>query len=449
MSDDDDRRRARTATSRRRSVEATARPSTGRRRPRRAGPVRWRSAGVPGRAVEGLRRRRCAGCSGGWRPSDRGSIARRGRWRVTSATLDVLGPEAARPRHRHHRQRGRRSRQRHRLRRAAPRARVGGRRSTSASARAAVSAVVHARRRRPAHDVPAARRRRGQDQPPAARATSTSQPRGDLLSRVTNDIDNVAQSLQQTLSQMLTSVLTLIGVRRSMMFTISPLLALVALDHGPAVAVRDAGRSPARSRPRFISQWTHTGALNAQIEETFTGHALVKAFGRQREVEERFRDTNDELYERRFGAQFMSGLDPAGDDVPRQPAATCSSPSSAACGWPAARSRIGDVQAFIQYSRQFSQPLTQLASMMNVLPVGHRLGRAGLRVPRRRRAVARPPTPATLAPAAGPGRVRATCSFSYDPDAAADRATCRSSPSPARPSPSSARPAPARPRSST
>ena len=191
--------------------------------------------------------------------------------------------------------------------------------------------------------------------------------RGDLLSRVTNDLDNVAQSLQQTLSQMLTSILLLLGVS-VMMFTISPLLAVVALTTVPAslYAMRVIG---ARARPRFIDQWTNTGVLNAQIEETFTGHAVVKAFGRQHEVEERFRATNEELYEASFGAQFMSSL--------MQPVTMFLGNlqyvlvtvvgglrvSSGAIS-------VGDVQAFIQYSRTFSMPLTQLASMMNVFQSG-------------------------------------------------------------------------------
>ena len=123
------------------------------------------------------------------------------------------------------------------------------------------------------------------------------QPRGDLLSRVTNDIDNVAQSLQQTLSQMLTSVLLLIGVA-IMMFTISPFLAVVALTTVP-VSVFGMRVIAGKARPQFISQWKNTGMLNAQIEETFTGHAVVKAFGRQREVEERFRATTTSSTSRR------------------------------------------------------------------------------------------------------------------------------------------------------
>ncbi|MGH9084389.1 MAG: ABC transporter ATP-binding protein, partial [Acidimicrobiales bacterium] len=132
------------------------------------------------------------------------------------------------------------------------------------------------------------------------------QQRGDLLSRVTNDLDNLAQSLQQTLSQMLTSVLLLVGVG-AVMFTISPLLAVVALTTVP-LSVWSMRFVAARARPRFISQWGSTGALNAQVEETFTGHAIVKSFGRQGEVEARFETTNDQLFESSFGAQFMSSL---------------------------------------------------------------------------------------------------------------------------------------------
>jgi ATP-binding cassette, subfamily B, multidrug efflux pump len=191
--------------------------------------------------------------------------------------------------------------------------------------------------------------------------------RGDLLSRVTNDLDNVAQSLQQTLSQMLTSVLLLVGVA-IMMFTISPLLAPVALTTVPLsiYAMRIIG---GRARPRFIEQWRNTGALNAQVEETFTGHAIVKSFGRQPEVEARFRATNDALYEASFGAQFMSSL--------MQPATMFLGNVQyvivAVVGGLRVASgaiSVGDVQAFIQYSRTFSMPLTQLASMMNVFQSG-------------------------------------------------------------------------------
>jgi len=193
------------------------------------------------------------------------------------------------------------------------------------------------------------------------------QPRGDLLSRVTNDIDNVAQSLQQTLSQMLTSTLTVIGVL-IMMVTISPLLSLVALITIPA-SLFTIKAIAKRSKARFVSQWTHTGSLNAQVEEAFTGHALVKVFGRQHDVEARFNEKNEELFEASFGAQFISGI--------IQPAmmflGNLNYVIIAVVGGLRVTSgamSIGDIQAFIQYSRQFTQPITQLASMANVLQSG-------------------------------------------------------------------------------
>jgi ATP-binding cassette subfamily B protein len=191
--------------------------------------------------------------------------------------------------------------------------------------------------------------------------------RGDLLSRVTNDIDNIAQSLQQTMSQMLTSILILVGVA-AIMFTISPLLAAVAMVTVP-VSILVMRWIASKARPRFIAQWRHTGSLNGQIEETFTGHAIVKAFGRQQEVEEEFRSKNDELYEASFGAQFMSSL--------MMPATMFLGNVQyvlvAVIGGLRVASgaiSIGDVQAFIQYSRTFAVPLTQLASMMNVFQSG-------------------------------------------------------------------------------
>jgi ATP-binding cassette subfamily B protein len=192
-------------------------------------------------------------------------------------------------------------------------------------------------------------------------------PRGDLLSRVTNDIDNLQQSTQQSLSQMLTSVLTIVGVTIAM-FTISWQLALIALVTIP-VSIWLTKTIAKRSKRQFIAQWTRTGMLNAQVEEAFTGHTLVKVFGRQREVEETFRRTNDELYDASFRAQFMSGtIQPmmmflgnlnfvaiaviGGLEVTR------------------GAMTIGDIQAFIQYSRQFTQPLTQLAAIFNVMQSG-------------------------------------------------------------------------------
>ncbi len=194
-----------------------------------------------------------------------------------------------------------------------------------------------------------------------------NQPRGDLLSRVTNDIDNLAQSLQQTLSQALTSLLTVGGVV-IMMLLISPLLALVAIVTIP-VSLLIIKVIAKRSKTRFVAQWTHTGTLNALVEETFTGHGLVKVFGRQRDVEARFDAKNEELYSASFGAQFISGT--------IQPAmmflGNLNFVAIAVVGGLQVSSgamNLGDIQAFIQYSRQFTQPITQLASMANVLQSG-------------------------------------------------------------------------------
>ena len=193
------------------------------------------------------------------------------------------------------------------------------------------------------------------------------QPRGDLLSRVTNDIDNLAQSLQQTLSQMLTSTLTLIGVV-ILMFSISPLLALIALVTIP-VSTFTMKAITKRSKRKFIEQWRHTGSLNSQVEEAFTGHSLVKVFGRQQDFEDRFDAKNDELFEASYGAQFISGI--------VQPAmmffGNLNYVAIALIGGlrvANGQMSIGDIQAFIQYSRQFTQPLTQLASMVNVMQSG-------------------------------------------------------------------------------
>ncbi len=193
------------------------------------------------------------------------------------------------------------------------------------------------------------------------------QPRGDLLSRVTNDIDNLAQSMQQTLSQLLSSSLQLVGVL-VMMFTISWKLALVTVIIVPVTIVTMRAIT-SRSKQRFVDQWRHTGMLNAQVEEAFTGHALVKVYNRQADVEERFRQKNEELYDASAAAQFMSGS--------IQPSVMFLGNVNyvliALLGGLMVTNgtmNIGDIQAFIQYSRQFTQPLTQLASMINVMQSG-------------------------------------------------------------------------------
>lgn len=237
-------------------------------------------------------------------------------------------------------------------------------------------------------------------------------PRGELLSRVTNDIDNIAQSLQQTLSQLLTSLLTVVGVL-GIMFWISPLLALVAIVAVP-LTLLIVSLIAKRSQKLFIAQWTHTGALNAQIEEGYTGHALVKVFGRHREVGARFAEKNEELYQASFGAQFVSGLImPATFFVGNLVYVLI-----AVVGGLMITSgglTLGDVQAFIQYSRQFTQPLSQLGAMANLLQSGVA---SAERVFELLDAEEQTPDPdAAESPASATGRlVFEDVSFRYDPE---------------------------------
>jgi ATP-binding cassette subfamily B multidrug efflux pump len=235
--------------------------------------------------------------------------------------------------------------------------------------------------------------------------------RGDLLSRVTNDIDNIAQSLQQTLSQMLTQTLTLVGTL-VMMLWISWMLALVALVTIPLSTLLMSAIAR-RSRTRFVAQWRHTGTLNAQVEETFTGHAIVKAFGRQRDIEQAFRETNDELYEASFGAQFISGV--------IQPATmlvgNLNFVAIAVLGGIRVSNgamTIGDIQAFLQYSRSFTQPLSWIASMVNTFQSG--IASAERVFELLDAGEESPDLPASAAPGKTRGRVEfSRVSFSYDP----------------------------------
>jgi ATP-binding cassette, subfamily B, multidrug efflux pump len=192
-------------------------------------------------------------------------------------------------------------------------------------------------------------------------------PRGELLSRVTNDIDNISQTLQQTLSQLLTALLTVVGVL-AMMFWISPVLAVIGLVTIP-VAVLATGVIGKQAQKRFIRMWRHTGELNGQVEEGYTGHSLVKVFGRRKEVAAVFAEKNEELFQASFGAQFISGI--------MMPVMMFIGNINyviiaVAGGIRVANGQIslGDVQAFIQYSRQFTQPLTQVASMATLLQSG-------------------------------------------------------------------------------
>ena len=191
--------------------------------------------------------------------------------------------------------------------------------------------------------------------------------RGDLLSRATNDIDNIAQSLQQSLSQLVVSLLTIVGVI-FMMFTVSVVLAVIALTVIP-LSLWTMSIIAKRSRAKFILQWNYTGQLNGLVEEAFTGHAIVKVFGRQQEVEERFKNLNDELFKAANSAQFISGaIQPATMFLGNlnYVAIAVVGGIRVATG----TMSLGDVQAFVQYSRQFTQPLTQAASMANVLQSG-------------------------------------------------------------------------------
>jgi ATP-binding cassette subfamily B protein len=193
------------------------------------------------------------------------------------------------------------------------------------------------------------------------------QPRGEVLSRATNDTDNIAQTLQQTFAQLITALLTIIGVL-AFMFWISWLLALIALVTVP-VSILVTTQVGKRAQPNFVAQWATTGKLNGHIEEMFTGHSLVKVFGRQNEAMQTFDEHNQKLFASSFRAQFISGL--------IQPAMMFMGNLNyvlvAVVGGLRVASgalTLGDVQAFIQYSRQFSQPLTQVASMANLIQSG-------------------------------------------------------------------------------
>jgi ATP-binding cassette subfamily B protein len=189
-------------------------------------------------------------------------------------------------------------------------------------------------------------------------------PRGDLLSRVTNDIDNIGQTLQQSLTQLITSLLTIVGVL-ILMLTISPILSVFSILVVPVSIVITVFIAK-RSQQRFVAQWATTGTLNGHVEEMHTGHSIVKLFGRQQEAIETFDRENEKLYEASYQAQFISGT--------IQPAMTFVSNLNyvaiAVIGGVRVASgqmTLGDVIAFIQYSRQFTFPIIQTASIANVL----------------------------------------------------------------------------------
>ncbi|WP_285033394.1 ABC transporter ATP-binding protein [Mycolicibacterium sp. lyk4-40-TYG-92] len=194
-----------------------------------------------------------------------------------------------------------------------------------------------------------------------------SRPRGEILSRVTNDIDNVQTSLTITVSQLLTSALTVVAVLAAMIW-ISPLLALITVLTVPftLLATRIITK---RSRQQFMAQWRNTGRLNAHIEETYSGFTVVKTFGHRALAEEKFRELNDDVYQASFGAQSLSGLvSPITTFI-----GNISYVGVAVVGGiqvATGQISLGSIQAFIQYVRQFNQPLTQIASMYNTMQSG-------------------------------------------------------------------------------
>ena len=238
------------------------------------------------------------------------------------------------------------------------------------------------------------------------------QPRGELLSRVTNDIDNVSQTLQQTMSQLLTALLTVVAVL-GMMLWISPLLALIAVLAVPLSMVVTT-LVMRRSKPQFIAQWRRTGELNSHIEESISGHALVTVFGRTAEVERDFAAQNDGLYDASYKAQFVSSL-----VMPLMMLiGNLSYVAVAVVGGLRVTQgalTVGDVQAFIQYSRQFTQPLTQVASMANLLQSGVASAERVLELLDAPEESPDPPGSPTT-PARGGEVVFDDVGFSYDPD---------------------------------
>ncbi|HJA60822.1 MAG TPA: ABC transporter ATP-binding protein/permease [Candidatus Brevibacterium intestinavium] len=191
--------------------------------------------------------------------------------------------------------------------------------------------------------------------------------RGDVMSRVTNDVDNIQQALQQAFSQLIQSALTIIGIG-VMMFIVSWQLALLALIALPLSGLI-AGVIGTRSQKLFKAQWKHTGDVNGHVEESFSGLDIVRAFGRDEVMLEEFDRRNESLYRASAGAQFVSGM--------IMPAMQFVSYLSyvliaVAGGLRVATGQmtLGDATAFIQYSREFSQPISEMAGVANMLQSG-------------------------------------------------------------------------------
>jgi ATP-binding cassette subfamily B multidrug efflux pump len=239
-----------------------------------------------------------------------------------------------------------------------------------------------------------------------------SHPRGDVLSRVTNDIDNIGQTLQQSLTQLITALLTVVGVL-IMMLTISPLLALVSVLAVPlsiVVTILIAGRS----QRQFVAQWASTGSLNGHVEEMHTGHSIVKVFGRQQEAIAKFDTENQKLYDASYRAQFISGtIQPFMNFI-----ANLNYVAIAVIGGlrvASGQMSLGDVIAFIQYSRQFTFPIIQTASIANVLQSAVASAERVFELLDEPEEIADPVTPKVLGDAVGAVTFE-DVSFRYEPD---------------------------------
>ena len=191
-----------------------------------------------------------------------------------------------------------------------------------------------------------------------------TKPVGEVLSRVTNDVDTLGQSLNQSATQMITSVTTLIGVF-IMMLSISPLMTVIAVLILPLSAGL-IGFVMKHSQKYFVGQQTYLGNVNGQVEEIYGGHNIIKAFNKEEEVIEVFNETNDKLYDSAWKSQFFSGL-----MMPvMQFVGNLGYVAVAILGGYLTIKdviEVGDIQSFIQYVRNFTQPLQQIAQVANML----------------------------------------------------------------------------------
>lgn len=238
-----------------------------------------------------------------------------------------------------------------------------------------------------------------------------SRQRGKILSRVTNDVDNIQTSLQMSINQLLSSMLTLVAVL-AMMLTISPMLAMITVATVPLSlwVTRAIAR---RSQRLFVAQWANTGQLNAHIEETYSGFTIVKTYGHRAEAEATFAERNAKVYRSAFGAQFFSGLvSPATAFI-----GNLSYVAVAVAGGLKVASgdlTLGSIQAFSQYVRQFNQPLTQVAAMYNTLQSGLASAERVFELLDAEEEVPDPAAPAT-APRGSPRVEFEDISFGYSP----------------------------------